>query len=116
MTLLERSFITLARSLCPLLPAAHRHERQPFRPVPAHLKKIIEVRKPRLLQRVHHVPHHVDVRIPFYARPGAAAAIKAAFPDSVHFGKLRLRDYVAATRACKLYDFDEQRWLTYSAA
>ena len=39
-----------------------------------------------------HVPHHVDVRIPFYALPEAAAAIKAEFPDSVHYGKLRLRD------------------------
>ena len=63
-----------------------------------------------------HVPHHVDVRIPFYALPEAAAAIKAEFPDSVHYGKLRLRDYVAATRACKLYDFDAQRWLTYADA
>ncbi len=60
-----------------------------------------------------HVPHHVDVRIPFYALPDAAAAIKAEFPDAVHYGKLRLRDYVASTRACKLYDFGEQRWLTY---
>jgi len=63
-----------------------------------------------------HVPHHVDVRIPFYALPEAAAAIKSEFPDSVHYDKLRLRTYVASTRACKLYDFDEQRWLTYDAA
>ncbi|MGQ0826467.1 MAG: fatty acid desaturase [Actinomycetota bacterium] len=62
-----------------------------------------------------HVPHHVDVRIPFYALPEAAAAIKAAFPDEVHYGRLRLRDYVGSTRTCKLYDFDAQRWLTYAA-
>jgi omega-6 fatty acid desaturase (delta-12 desaturase) len=62
-----------------------------------------------------HVPHHVDVRIPFYALPEAAAAIKAEFPDAVHYDKLRLRGYLASTRACKLYDFDEQRWLTYTA-
>ena len=60
-----------------------------------------------------HVPHHVDVRIPCHALPEAAAAIKAEFPDAVHYDRLRLRDYVATTRACKLYDFDEQRWLPY---
>jgi omega-6 fatty acid desaturase (delta-12 desaturase) len=63
-----------------------------------------------------HVPHHVDTRIPFYALNEAAAAIKAEFPDSVHYGKLSLRNYVATTRACKLYDFNEQHWLTYAAA
>jgi omega-6 fatty acid desaturase (delta-12 desaturase) len=63
-----------------------------------------------------HVPHHVDVRIPWYSLPAAAAAIKAAFPDAVVERRLRLRDYVAATRACKLYAFTEQRWLPYAAA
>jgi acyl-lipid omega-6 desaturase (Delta-12 desaturase) len=58
-----------------------------------------------------HTPHHVDVRIPWYHLPKAAAAIEAAFP--VVDRKLRVRDYVAHTRACKLYDFDEQRWVRY---
>jgi len=49
-----------------------------------------------------HVPRHVDVRIPFCALPEAAAAIQAEFPDAVHCDKLRLRDYLASTRACKL--------------
>jgi omega-6 fatty acid desaturase (delta-12 desaturase) len=63
-----------------------------------------------------HVPHHVDVRIPCHALPEAAAAIKAEFPEAVHYDRLRIRDYVATTRACKLYDFDEQRWLPYPRA
>ena len=58
-----------------------------------------------------HTPHHVDVRIPWYHLPKAAAAIETAFP--VVDRKLRLRDYVAHTRVCKLYDFDEQRWVGY---
>ena len=52
-----------------------------------------------------HVPHHVDVRIPFYALPDAAAAIKAEFPDSVHYGKLRvprLRPLYAGMQALRL--------------
>jgi omega-6 fatty acid desaturase (delta-12 desaturase) len=63
-----------------------------------------------------HIPHHVDVRIPMYRLELAADAIKAAFPDEVHDEPLRFRDFVANTRACKLYDFDAGRWLTYDAA
>jgi omega-6 fatty acid desaturase (delta-12 desaturase) len=63
-----------------------------------------------------HVPHHVDVRIPMYNLDLAAEAITAAFPDEVHDEPLRFRDFVRNTRACKLYDFDEGRWLTYAEA
>jgi acyl-lipid omega-6 desaturase (Delta-12 desaturase) len=59
-----------------------------------------------------HVPHHVDMRIPFYGLEPAAEAIKAEFPD-VHDERLRFRDFVANSHVCKLYDFDEGRWLTY---
>lgn len=62
-----------------------------------------------------HVPHHVDVRIPCYELPRAAAAIIEAFPDVDH-RDFRFRDYLRSTKACKLYDFDEQRWLTYASA
>ena len=63
-----------------------------------------------------HIPHHVDVRIPMYNLGIAADAIKAEFPDVVHDEKLRYRDFVANTRACKLYDFEGGRWLTYAEA
>jgi omega-6 fatty acid desaturase (delta-12 desaturase) len=63
-----------------------------------------------------HVPHHVDVRIPFHQLPTAAAAIADAYPDTVQSSRLSLRSYVRATRVCKLYDFDAGRWLPYSAA
>jgi omega-6 fatty acid desaturase (delta-12 desaturase) len=60
-----------------------------------------------------HIPHHVDMRIPFYGLESAAAAIKENFPDVVHDEKLRFRDFVANTRECKLYDFENGRWMTY---
>jgi acyl-lipid omega-6 desaturase (Delta-12 desaturase) len=63
-----------------------------------------------------HVPHHVDMRIPMYNLDIAADAIKAAYPDTVHDEPLRFRDFVANTRQCKLYDFDDGRWLTYAEA
>ncbi len=61
-----------------------------------------------------HVPHHVDMRIPFYHLPEAAEAITAAFPGAVVERPLRMRDHIANTKACKLYDFDEHRWMTYA--
>lgn len=62
-----------------------------------------------------HIPHHVDMRIPFYGLEPAAAAIKAHHPE-VHDEKLRFRDFMANSRQCKLYDFEAGRWLTYDQA
>jgi omega-6 fatty acid desaturase (delta-12 desaturase) len=61
-----------------------------------------------------HVPHHVDMRVPMYHLEEAADAIEAAFPGTVIDKPLRFRDFVANSRACKLYDFDAGRWLTYA--
>jgi len=63
-----------------------------------------------------HIPHHVDVRIPMYRLELAADAIKAAYPDTVRDAPLRFRDFVANTRACKLYDFEAGHWMTYRDA
>ncbi|MDZ7732079.1 MAG: fatty acid desaturase [Acidimicrobiia bacterium] len=63
-----------------------------------------------------HVPHHVDMRIPFHQLPAASDAIIEAFPGVVEERKLRLRDYPANTKRCKLYDFEAGRWLTYDDA
>ena len=79
------------------------------------------LRIPRLLNRLWfhnifvHVPHHVDARIPFHQLPAAAAAIEQAYPDTVIDTRFAPRDYLRATRNCKLYDFDAGRWLRYSA-
>jgi omega-6 fatty acid desaturase (delta-12 desaturase) len=61
-----------------------------------------------------HIPHHVDMRVPMYHLEEAADAIEAAFPGSVIDKPLRFRDFVANSRACKLYDFDAGHWLTYA--
>ncbi len=80
------------------------------------------VRTPWLINRLWfhnifvHVPHHVDMRIPFHKLPAAAEAIADAYPDTVKTTRMSLGDYLRTTRSCKLYDFDEGRWLTYAAA
>ncbi len=61
-----------------------------------------------------HSPHHVDMRIPMYHLREAGQAIVAEFP--VPERKLRFSEVRANAKACKLYDFDAHRWLTYSEA
>ncbi len=63
-----------------------------------------------------HIPHHVDMRIPFYGLESAAAAIKAEYPETIHDEKLRFRDFMANSRQCKLYDFEQGHWYTYDEA
>ena len=63
-----------------------------------------------------HVPHHVDARIPCYELRRAADAIERAFPGVIVERPLRLRDYVRATRMCKLFDFRDGCWLSYEQA
>ncbi len=62
-----------------------------------------------------HVPHHVDTRIPFHNLPQAASAISDAYPEAVKSSRFSVRDYMRATRTCKLYDFDAGHWLPYAA-
>lgn len=63
-----------------------------------------------------HVPHHVDMRIPFYGLPRAGETILERFGDVVQERRFGLRDYLRSTRACKLYDFDRGRWTGYPTA
>ena len=63
-----------------------------------------------------HVPHHVDMRVPMYHLEEAAEAIEAAFPGTVIDKKYRFKDFVSSTRQCKVYDFDNGRWMTYAEA
>lgn len=60
-----------------------------------------------------HVPHHLDVRIPFHHLPAAADALLAAYPGTVRQSRFKLRDYLRSSRACKLYDFGAGAWRPY---
>lgn len=63
-----------------------------------------------------HVPHHVDMRIPFYGLPRAAEAILEHYGDVVRERALSLSDYWRTARRCKLYDFDKGTWTSYEGA
>lgn len=61
-----------------------------------------------------HVPHHVDMRIPFYQLPAAVDALRENLGPALHERDYKLGDYLQATRECKLYDFEQGRWYTYA--
>lgn len=103
-------------------PAIRWHPRAKWDKVAGQLDGTTVLRIPAVLDRLFfhsifvHMPHHVDMRIPCYHLDEAAAAIAEAFPGRVIERRLRLGDYLAATRTCKLYDFEQGRWLPYAAA
>ncbi len=63
-----------------------------------------------------HVPHHVDMRIPFYGLPRASEIILERFGDVVSERTFVLSYYLRTTLQCKLYDFERGLWTGYEAA
>ena len=63
-----------------------------------------------------HIPHHLDTRIPFYHLPKAYLALKKDHMDYIHeydFNWIRISKIF---KQCKLYDYNNKRWLTYKEA
>jgi len=63
-----------------------------------------------------HTPHHVDIRIPFYNLKKAYKDLKENYAEYIleyRFSWLRV---ARIFKRCKLYDFENKRWLTYSEA
>ncbi|MCE9597828.1 MAG: fatty acid desaturase [Spirochaetia bacterium] len=63
-----------------------------------------------------HMPHHVNMRIPFYHLPRALEEIKAVYGEYVIERKSMFADYLRTARKCKLYDVENGKWLSYTQA
>jgi omega-6 fatty acid desaturase (delta-12 desaturase) len=63
-----------------------------------------------------HMPHHVQVRIPFYHLKRALADIKEVYGEYVIERETVFADYLRATKKCKLFDAETGRWYTYREA
>ncbi len=61
-----------------------------------------------------HVPHHVDMRIPFYGLPKAVVALREHFGEVLRERRFGIRDYLRTTRSCKLFDFEAGVWRDYT--
>ena len=97
------------------------HERSTWTRFKGQVQGTMNLRVPRwynvFAQNIYlHVPHHVDMRIPFYGLPAAAAALQQHYGDAILNRRLRLRDYLDTTRRCKLYDFERGGWSGYDGS
>ncbi|HMU83219.1 MAG TPA: fatty acid desaturase [Leptospiraceae bacterium] len=63
-----------------------------------------------------HMPHHVNMRVPFYNLGRALSEIKSVYGQYVIERKSMFMDYLHTTRKCKLFDPESGKWLTYAEA
>ena len=60
-----------------------------------------------------HVPHHLDVRIPFYHLPEAYEALKKEYGVYFHEYDFKWAYVLNIFKQCKLYDFENRVWMTF---
>jgi omega-6 fatty acid desaturase (delta-12 desaturase) len=63
-----------------------------------------------------HIPHHLDIRIPFYHLPRAYLALKKEYGDYFHEYHFTWSYVRKIFSQCKLYDFEKKQWMTYKEA
>jgi len=63
-----------------------------------------------------HVPHHLDIRIPFYHLPEAYQALKKEYGHYLHEYQFHWADVLRIFKQCKLYDYEKKLWLTFKEA
>ncbi|QHJ00188.1 fatty acid desaturase [Xylophilus rhododendri] len=60
-----------------------------------------------------HTAHHVDMGVPLYRLKKAQALLESRLKGRIVVQAFSWRWYFATARACKLYDFAEQRWVGF---
>lgn len=63
-----------------------------------------------------HVPHHLDIRIPFYHLPRAYEALKNEYGSYFHEYPFKWHIVHGIFKKCKLYDFENKVWMTFEEA
>ncbi len=63
-----------------------------------------------------HTPHHIDIRIPFYRLKTAFNGIKKDHAQYLHEYKLTWKTLRSVFKQCKLYDYHNHKWYSFSAA
>jgi len=95
---------------------ADRHE---WDPVTAQVHGTVHVEFPppvaALLGNImEHTAHHIDVGIPMFDLPEAQRRVEAEFPGDVPQVRWTLGYYLDCCRRCKLYDYEDRRWLGFA--
>jgi len=60
-----------------------------------------------------HTAHHVDMSIPLYQLKKAQAKLETMLPKRIVIQAFSPSWYFETARACKLFDFEHQRWLSF---
>lgn len=60
-----------------------------------------------------HTAHHVDPHIPLYSLPAAQEDLERRFPETIPVVRFTPWDFLRTTRRCKLYDFENHRWMDF---
>ncbi len=63
-----------------------------------------------------HIPHHLDVRIPFYHLPEAYQALKKEYGIYIHEYQFKWSYAFRIFKQCKLYDFEHKIWMSFEEA
>ncbi len=61
-----------------------------------------------------HTIHHANMSVPFYNLAAAQAALEQAYGDLITVQSWSWSSYVDNLTRCKLYDFDQHRWLDFA--
>jgi acyl-lipid omega-6 desaturase (Delta-12 desaturase) len=61
-----------------------------------------------------HVPHHVDLRVPFYHLHNAYEDLKKHYADCIFEYKFKWSTVFGIFKQCKLYDYNLKKWYTFS--
>jgi len=63
-----------------------------------------------------HIPHHLDISIPFYHLPRAYQALKKEYGKYFHEYNFKWSYVRQIFKQCKLYDFENKLWLSFEEA
>jgi acyl-lipid omega-6 desaturase (Delta-12 desaturase) len=82
------------------------------------VQSVVHIEMPRPIELVlhnimEHTAHHVDTRIPLYNLEDAQKQLEQAFGDDLVVFPFTIRGYLNTLRTCRLFDYENFRWLDW---
>lgn len=110
------AFATFQHHTHPAVPWYDREEDWSF--FAGQVESSVRVRLPwfaeKLLHNImDHTAHHVDPKIPLYNLPAQQTRLEGAFANEIVIEPWNLLAFARTLRACKLYDYENHRWLAF---
>jgi omega-6 fatty acid desaturase (delta-12 desaturase) len=85
------------------------------------IQSVVHVEMPRPVELIlhnimEHTAHHVDPRIPLYNLEDAQKKLEAAYGGDIVVVPFTLRGYLHSLRSCRLFDYENHRWLDWDGS